>query len=111
MAQILHVIETFAHLGMVLETTGGLSGGQVPQTQGLVPGTGQSVVAVRRQNNVADEVAVAVQTLLGDTVVGFVTGQLPHDQGLVWKMEIENTTHEYATSHSGIILVIYDETT
>lgn len=70
---------------MVLETTGGLSGGQVPQTKGLVPGTGQSVVSVRGENDVTDEVAVTVQTLLGDSVVGLVTGQLPHDQSLVCK--------------------------
>lgn len=75
--------ETFSHLGMVLEATSGLAGGQVPQAQSLVPRTGERVVAVRRQHNVADEVAVAVQTLLGDSVVGLVTRQLPHDQGLV----------------------------
>lgn len=69
---------------MVLEATSGLAGGQVPQTQGLVPRAGQGVVAVRRQHHIADEVAVAVQALLRNAVVGLVTGQLPDDQGLVW---------------------------
>lgn len=68
---------------MVLEATSSLAGGQIPQTQGLVPRAGQSVVAVGRQHNVTDEMAVTVQTLLGNAVVGLVTGQLPHDQGLV----------------------------
>lgn len=68
---------------MVLEATGGLAGGQIPQAQGLVPRAGQGVVAVRRQHNIADEVAVAVQALLSNAVVGLVTGQLPDDQGLV----------------------------
>ena len=43
--------------GVVLEPAGGLAGGQVPQPQGLVPGAGQSEVAVRGQNNVGDKVA------------------------------------------------------
>lgn len=70
-------------LGMVFKPTGGLSGGQIPQAQGLVPGAGQGVVTVGRQNDVADEVRVAVQTLLGDAVAGIVAGQLPNDEGLV----------------------------
>lgn len=73
---------------MVLEATSCLAGGQIPQTQSLVPGAGQSVVSVGRQNDVADEVTVTVQTLLGNSVVGLVTGQFPHDQSLVWKRKI-----------------------
>jgi hypothetical protein len=72
-----------SHLGMVLETASGLSSGQIPQTQGLVPRTGQSVVAIGRQNDIADEMRVAVQTLLGNSVVLLVTGQLPDDQGAI----------------------------
>ena len=68
---------------MILETTGSLSGGQIPQTQGLVPGSGQGVVAIGGQHNVADEVRVSIQTLHGHTIVVLVAGQLPHDQGLV----------------------------
>lgn len=72
-----------SHLGMVFKTTSGLSGGQIPQAQGLVPRAGKSVVTVGRQNNVANEVRVTVQTLLRNTVAGIVAGQLPNDQGLV----------------------------
>lgn len=71
---------------MSLEAASGLAGSQIPQAQGLIPGAGQGVVAVGREHNIADEVRVAVQALLGVTVVGvLVAGQLPHDQGLVCK--------------------------
>ena len=68
---------------MVLETTGGLAGGEIPETEGLVPGSGEGKVSVGGEDDVADKVAMAVETLLGDAVVGVVPGQLPHDQGLV----------------------------
>lgn len=71
-------------LSVIFETASGLASGQIPQAQGLVPGTGQSVVTIGGQNDVTDEVRVTIQTLLGETVVGvFVTGQLPDNQGLV----------------------------
>lgn len=79
--------ESLSHLGMVFETPGGLAGSEVPQTQGLVPRARESVVAVAGQDHVADEVRVAVQTLLGDSVVGLVPGQFPYDEGLVWNTE------------------------
>ena len=59
-------------LGVVLEAAGGLAGGQVPQTEGLVPRAGQGEVTVRGQDHVRDEVTVAVQPLLGDPVVTHV---------------------------------------
>ena len=37
-------------LGAVLEPAGGLAGGQVLQSQGLVPGAGQGKVSVRGKN-------------------------------------------------------------
>ena len=70
-------------LGMVLEAARGLASGQIPQAQSLVPGSGEGVVAVGREDDVADEVRVAVQTFLWDTIVGLVTGQFPYDQSLV----------------------------
>lgn len=68
---------------MVLEATGGLASGQIPQAQSLVPGSRESVVTIGRQNDVTDEVRVTVQAFLWDTVVGLITGQLPYDQCLV----------------------------
>lgn len=70
---------------MIFETAGRLSGGQIPQAEGLVPGAGKGVVAVAGKDYVGDEVRVAVETLLGDSVLALVASQLPYDQGLVWK--------------------------
>ncbi len=68
---------------MVLEPPGGPPGGEVPQSEGLVPRPGEGEVAVGGEDDVGDEVPVAVEALLRDAVVGVVAGQLPHDQGLV----------------------------
>lgn len=70
---------------MVLEAASRLSSCQVPQAQGLVPWSRQGVVSVRWQNNVADEVAVAIETLLGHTIAVSLAQQAPHDQSLVCK--------------------------
>lgn len=84
---------------MILETTSRLSGGQVPQAQGLVPGSGQGVVAVRGEHDVADEVRVAVQTLLGYAVVVLVAGQLPDNQGLVCGGKTKRINIEQFVAH------------
>lgn len=69
---------------MIFEAASGFTSSQIPQAQSLIPGTGQSVVTIRGQDDVTDEVGVTIQTLLGETVVGvFITGQLPDNQGLV----------------------------
>ena len=60
-----------------------VAGAEVPQPEGLVPGAGQGEVAVRGENHVGDEVGMAVQPLLGHTVLAVLPGQLPHDQRLV----------------------------
>lgn len=65
------------------ETTCCTSSSQIPQTQSLVPRSGKGVGAVRRENDVADEMGVPLQTFLSDTVVEWVTGKIPHDQRLV----------------------------
>lgn len=46
--------------GMADEPSCGLTGVQVPQTQGLVPRSRESELAVARHSHVADEVVVAV---------------------------------------------------
>ena len=70
-------------LGVVLEPAGGLAGAQIPQPQVLVPGPGQSKVAVGAEDHVRHEVGMAVQSLLRHSVLPVLAGQLPHDQGLV----------------------------
>lgn len=68
---------------MIFESPGGTTGSQVPQSQGLVPGAGESVVAIGGEDDIANEVGMSVKTLLWDTVVSFVTSQLPDYQSLV----------------------------
>lgn len=100
-------------VGVADEATGGGAGGELPKSQGLVPRSGQSVGTVGGDdlpfqsallsNNspplasmfyphsfssvgtyaVRDDVGVAVEGLLGVTVLRLVTGQVPDDQGLV----------------------------
>ena len=60
------------NLGVVLEAAGGLAGGEVPEAEGLVPRPGEGEVAVGGEHHVGDEVAVPVQPLLRDAVLGLI---------------------------------------
>ena len=60
------------NLGVVLEAAGGLAGGEVPEAEGLVPRAGEGEVAVGGEHHVGDEVAVPVQPLLRDAVLGLI---------------------------------------
>ena len=70
-------------LGVVLEPAGGLAGAEVPQPEVLVPGPGQGEVAVGGENHVGHEVGVAVEPLLGHSVLAVLPSQLPDNQRLV----------------------------
>lgn len=48
-------------IGVANESTGGGTGGELPETEGLVPGCRESVCTVRRDDAVRDDVAVAVE--------------------------------------------------
>lgn len=76
---------------MVFETASRTSRSQIPQTKSLVPRAGKGVVSVRRENDIADEVRVSVQTFLGNAVVEFVTSKIPNDQSLVYEKILEQT--------------------
>ena len=56
-------------LGVVLEPAGSLASGQVPESQGLVPGSRQGEVAIRREDHVRDKVAMPVKAFLWDAIV------------------------------------------
>lgn len=71
---------------MADELAGGEAGVEVPETEGLVPRRRESELAVRRDDNVRDEVVVAVEDLLGEAERRLVAGELPDDDGLVWEM-------------------------
>jgi len=69
--------------GVADESAGGGAGVQVPKTEGLVPRGGKSKLAVGGDDNVGNEVVVAVEDSLGVTVVGVVTAELPDNDGAV----------------------------
>ena len=56
-------------LSVVLEPAGSLASGQVPESPGLVLGSRQGEVAIRREDHVRDEVAMPVKALLWDAIV------------------------------------------
>jgi len=68
---------------MILEASSRFSGSQIPQAESLVPASAESVVSVGRQDDVRDEVAVAIETLLGNSIAVGFTQQAPDDESLV----------------------------
>jgi hypothetical protein len=81
------------------EGTGGVAGSKLPETEGLIPGRGESVGAVRRDDlypisdqsqargrrsyTVRDDMGVTVQTSLWIAVGSIVTSEVPNDQRIV----------------------------
>ena len=65
------------------ETAGGLAGGELPQTESLVPGGGQGVGTVGGDHTVGNDVGVTVEGAFGVAVGGLITGEVPDDEGLV----------------------------
>ena len=72
-------------LGVSDETAGALGLLKVPETEGSVPGGGESVLGVGRDLDVLDEVGVSVHALLGVAVLtsGLVLRELPLHNGAV----------------------------
>lgn len=71
--------------GVADESTSGRASVQVPQTKGVVPGRRQGELAVRRDDDVGDEVIVAVKNAFWVAVRVVIAGQLPDDDSLVFK--------------------------
>lgn len=69
--------------GVTNESSGGGTGVEVPKTESVVPRRGESELTVGRNDDVGDKVVVALEDLLGETVLAVVTGELPDDDGLV----------------------------
>ena len=96
-------------VGVANEAAGGVAGGELPKAEGLVPGRGEGVGTIGRDNlfmqssaqspadflasqllaspdityAVGHNVGVAVQTPLGVSVRGLVASEVPDDQSLV----------------------------
>jgi hypothetical protein len=67
------------------KAAGGSASVQVPETKSVVPGGRESELAVRRYNNVRNEVVVAVEDTPGVTIRVLIASELPDDDGLVYR--------------------------
>lgn len=72
--------------GVANESAGGLAGVQVPETESVIPRRGERELAVGGDDNVGNEVVVAVENLFGVTVADVVASQLPDDDRLVYRL-------------------------
>merc|ERR1739848_371669 len=61
-------------VAVIFKTPGGTSSGQIPQSQVLVPRSGQGKVSIRREDNIRNKVSVSMETLLGDSIVLLIAG-------------------------------------
>jgi len=70
-------------LCVALELLGALARLDLPKTKGTVPRSRKSELSIRGQDNVRDEVVVAAKGTTGISVVTFLAGKGPYDDGLV----------------------------
>lgn len=71
--------------GVADESTGGKAGVQVPETESVVPGRREGELAIRRDDNIGDKVVVAVENSLGVAIRVLIAGQLPDDDGFIYR--------------------------
>jgi len=71
--------------GVADESASGLASVQVPETQGMVPGGGKGELAIGGDDNVRDEVVVAVKNSLGVSIGVFIASELPDNDCLVYE--------------------------
>lgn len=72
--------------GVANESAGGLTSVQIPETQGVVPRGGKGELSIGRDDDVRDEVVVAMKNSFGVAIRVFITSKLPDDDGLVWAL-------------------------
>lgn len=70
-------------LGVTNKAAGGLSTSNLPEAKSAVPGSGERELSVRRDNNIGDEVAVALEGLAGVGIGVGIPGQRPDHDRLV----------------------------
>ena len=70
--------------GVADKPTGGLASVEVPEAESVIPRSRKGELAIGRDNDIRDEVVVAVEDSLGVAVALIVAGQLPDDDGLVY---------------------------
>jgi len=70
-------------LGVSDEAAGGVSGGDLPQTESTVPRSRQSELTIRGHNDVLNVVRVSLEASSGASVVALLTGELPDEESLI----------------------------
>lgn len=70
-------------LGVAQETASGGAVVDVPKTEGAIPRAGDAELAVGGDDDVLDVVAVATESSLGKSIVAFLAGQAPDNDGLI----------------------------
>jgi len=68
---------------VVIELSGGLALGQIPQAKSAVPGARQAKLTVRGDNGIRNKVTVTLKSLIGNTARRVVLVKLPDNQSLV----------------------------
>jgi len=77
-------------LGVANESSGGGARVQVPQTESSIPRARESELAVRRDDDILDEVGVSLEGSPWDTVFDGIGGQAPDKDGLVTRTGDDN---------------------
>lgn len=70
--------------GVADEATGRVTGVEVPQAERVVPGRGESELAVGGDDDVRDEMVVAVEDALRVAILILVARELPDDDRLIY---------------------------
>jgi hypothetical protein len=70
-------------VGVSNKSAGGGTGGELPEAEGLVPRSRESVGTVRGDDAVGNNVGMAVERSFWVSVRGLVAGQVPDDQRLI----------------------------
>jgi len=74
--------------GVADEAAGGCASVQIPETESVIPGRRQSKLTIRRDDDIGNEVVMAVEDALGVSVGVLIASQLPDDNGLVCTKQI-----------------------
>ena len=77
-------------LGVANELTVAHAGVDVPKTEGSIPRTRQNELSIRGDDNIRDEVGVTSESTTGGSVLDFVLGKVPDDDGLVTRTGHQN---------------------
>lgn len=67
-------------LGVSDEPAGGLAAGELPEAKGLVPRGREGIGTIGGDHTVGDDVRVASESPLRDTIASIVTGTATHNQ-------------------------------